>query len=121
MSELQQLSLFDAAPLESPPTTDRWLYPLCTLFNSGDSGLYHIAASSKEEARAIAENLLRSKGIPFRAVVCCLGTYWCKSLDGSPAHLSGNQLVLEQGKDSSVKATFLSILRPIYRKAAKGH
>ena len=31
------------------------------------------------------------------------------------------QLVLEQGKDPSVKATFLSILRPIYRKAAKGH
>ncbi|PSB30161.1 hypothetical protein [Stenomitos frigidus] len=79
-----QLSLFNVEPIASPPTPERWLYPMCTLFNSGDSGLYHIAASSKEEARAIAEDQLRSKGIPFRGVACCLGTYWRKSLDGYP-------------------------------------
>ncbi|HEY9894750.1 MAG TPA: hypothetical protein V6D34_04945 [Candidatus Sericytochromatia bacterium] len=84
MTALQQLSLFDVDPLESPRTPERWLYPMCTLFSSGDSGLYHVAASSKEEARAIAEDHLRSKGIPFRGIACCLGTYWRKSLDGYP-------------------------------------
>ena len=81
---IEQLSLFNGDVVAPPPTAERWLYPLCTLFNSGDSGLYHIAASSKEESRAIAETQLRSQGIPFRAVACCLGTYWRKSLDGYP-------------------------------------
>jgi len=81
---IEQLSLFNGEVLSPPPTSDRWLYPLCTLFKTGDSGLYHIAASSKEEARVIAEDHLCSKGIPFRAVACCLGTYWRKSLDGYP-------------------------------------
>ena len=81
---IEQLSLFNGNVVAPPSNPERWLYPLCTLFNSGDSGLYHIAASSKEEARAIAESLLRSKGIPFRGIACCLGTYWRKSLDGYP-------------------------------------
>ncbi len=81
---IEQLSLFAVGAIATPLTPERWLYPLCTVFNSGDSGLYHIAASSKEEARAIAESQLRAKGIPFLRVVCCLGTYWRKSLDGYP-------------------------------------
>jgi hypothetical protein len=39
---IEPLSLFDAAAIASPSIPDRWLYPMCTLFNSGDSGLYHI-------------------------------------------------------------------------------
>ena len=81
---IEQLSLFDAEVIVSASIPERWLYHMYTLFNSGDSGFYHIAASSKEEARAIAEDHLRSKGILFRAVACCLGTYWRKSLIGYP-------------------------------------
>ena len=72
---IEQLSLFNVEPIAPPPIPERWLYPMCTLFNSGDSGLYHIAASSKEEARAIAESPLHSKGIAFRGIALCLGTY----------------------------------------------
>lgn len=79
-----QLSRFDVETIATFPTSERWLYPMATQFHSGSSGLYHVAVSSKEEARAIAEDQLRSKGIPFRAVVCCLGTYWRKSLHGYP-------------------------------------
>jgi hypothetical protein len=61
MSALQQLILFDVAPLESAANVKCWLYPLCTVFNVGDSGFYRIAASSKEEARAIAADQLRFK------------------------------------------------------------
>jgi hypothetical protein len=65
---------------------------MCTLFNSGDSGLYHIAASSKEEARAIAEDHLRSKGIPFRALLAAWARTGVSRSTVILAHRSGSAI-----------------------------
>ncbi|MBD2019195.1 hypothetical protein H6F43_03225 [Leptolyngbya sp. FACHB-36] len=80
----KQLELFSTSQEPATDAPERWRYPMVTLFHTGSSNLYYIVASSKEEARTIAEGYLRQKQVPYKSVACLLGTYWRESLDGYP-------------------------------------